>query len=94
MRLSIHLQAAQFILNRVKSDDEVIFEIKDENWHSLEDQQRLFESFHRATNVKNIPGTGLGPTIVKRCIDIYNGNVNVSEVGVGTTFTVTLPLQR
>jgi len=36
----------------VSQDDEVIFEIKDEG--SIEDQ-RLFESFHRATNVKTFP---------------------------------------
>jgi PAS domain S-box-containing protein len=80
----------------LSQDNEVIFEIKDEGIGiPLEDQQRLFESFHRATNVKNIPGTGLGLAIVKRCIDIYNGKINFkSEVGVGTTFTVTLPLQR
>ncbi|MEH2193903.1 MAG: ATP-binding protein [Nostoc sp.] len=57
------------------------------------DQARLFESFYRASNVQSIQGTGLGLVIVKRCVDAHNGQINVtSEVGVGTKFTVILPL--
>jgi PAS domain S-box-containing protein len=58
-----------------------------------EDLPHLFESFHRAKNVGTIPGTGLGLAIVKRCIDLLGGQIAVnSELGVGTTFTVQLPL--
>jgi PAS domain S-box-containing protein len=57
------------------------------------DLQHLFESFGRASNVGNIPGTGLGLAIVKQCVDLHKGKIAVeSEVGFGTTFTVTLPL--
>lgn len=57
------------------------------------DQTRLFESFYRASNVKSIQGTGLGLVIVKRCVEAHHGTINVtSKVGVGTTFTVTLPI--
>ncbi len=57
------------------------------------DQARLFESFYRASNVKSIQGTGLGLVIVKRCVDAHRGQISVtSEVGVGTKFTVILPL--
>lgn len=59
-----------------------------------EDQKRLFETFHRAKNVGNISGTGLGLAIVKQCVDLHGGKISVeSEVGVGTKFTVQLPLQ-
>lgn len=77
-------------------DGEARFQIQDEGIGiPPEDQERLFESFHRATNVKNIPGTGLGLAIVKRCVDIQGGKIAVtSKVGAGTTFTVTLPLQN
>lgn len=57
------------------------------------DQPRLFEAFHRASNVGDIAGSGLGLLIVKRCVDLHGGRIEVdSQVGHGTTFTVTLPL--
>lgn len=73
---------------------EIIFEIQDEGIGiPVEDQKRLFESFHRAKNVGNIPGTGLGLTIVQKSVNLHNGNISlVSQVGVGTTFQVRLPL--
>jgi signal transduction histidine kinase len=58
------------------------------------DRARLFEAFHRADNVKNIPGTGLGLAIVKNSVDVHGGTLEVySQLGVGTTITVTLPMQ-
>jgi signal transduction histidine kinase len=57
------------------------------------DLPRLFEPFHRATNVGTIPGTGLGLVIAKRAIDLHGGRIDVdSRVGEGTTITVTIPL--
>ncbi len=59
----------------------------------VEDQKRLFESFHRAKNVGNIQGTGLGLSIVKRMVDLHQGTITVeSEVGMGTKFLVIIPL--
>jgi PAS domain S-box-containing protein len=56
------------------------------------DLPRLFESFHRASNVGNIAGTGLGLAIVKRSVELHAGSISVSSVlGEGTTFVVTLP---
>jgi signal transduction histidine kinase len=56
------------------------------------DVPRLFETFHRATNVGNIVGTGLGLAIVKRSVDLHGGTIGVrSTLGQGTVFTVTLP---
>ncbi|NEO33856.1 MAG: PAS domain S-box protein [Symploca sp. SIO3C6] len=58
-----------------------------------EDLGQLFESFKRASNVTNIPGTGMGLAIVKQCVDLHRGTIAVdSELGVGSTFTVTMPL--
>ncbi len=59
---------------------------------SAEDQQHLFSSFFRGKNVMNIEGTGLGLHIVKRYVDLLNGNIRLeSEINKGTTITVTLP---
>ncbi|MBZ0281686.1 MAG: PAS domain S-box protein [Anaerolineae bacterium] len=58
-----------------------------------EDKQHLFELFHRARNVGNIKGTGLGLGIIKRAVDAHNGTIHFeSQLGEGTIFTVTLPV--
>jgi signal transduction histidine kinase len=71
------------------------FRIQDEGIGiPLEDQPHLFDAFYRSSNVGTISGTGLGLAIVKRGVDIHNGQITVeSEQGVGTTFTVILPLK-
>ncbi|MCA1993010.1 MAG: hybrid sensor histidine kinase/response regulator [Coleofasciculus sp. S288] len=57
------------------------------------DREQLFEAFYRSSNVGTFAGTGLGLAIVKRCVEFHKGQIAVeSEVGVGSTFTVTLPL--
>ncbi len=73
----------------------VVFQVKDEGVGILpDDRPYLFEPFHRGRNVSNVPGTGLGLNIVKRFVDLHQGNIEVeSKVGVGTTFTVRLPMQ-
>ena len=73
---------------------EVTFHIQDQGIGiPPEEQQRLFEAFHRATNVGEIPGTGLGLAIVKQCVELHDGAIAVdSEIGTGTTFTVSIPL--
>lgn len=59
-----------------------------------QDQERIFEPFHRADNVGTIRGTGLGLAITKRAIDLHGGTITFeSQLGVGTTFTVTIPMQ-
>ncbi|HEY9615403.1 MAG TPA: ATP-binding protein [Microcoleaceae cyanobacterium] len=59
-----------------------------------EEQSRLFNPFHRASNVGGIPGTGLGLSIVKDCVDLHGGVLNLtSTVGMGTQVMIILPLR-
>ena len=73
---------------------EAIFHVQDKGIGIPEsDLVKLFDSFYRASNVGTISGTGLGLAIVKRAVDSHGGKIGVeSEVGVGTTFVVSLPL--
>ncbi|MCX6854988.1 MAG: HAMP domain-containing sensor histidine kinase [Verrucomicrobia bacterium] len=83
------------VLMRIRRDgNDVVCEVEDHGIGIPEiDRPHLFEAFHRATNVGDIPGTGLGLVIVKRCVDIHSGSIDVqSEVGKGTTFIVRLPV--
>lgn len=78
----------------VCSQTEAVFRIQDQGIGIPEqDLPRLFESFTRCSNVGSIQGTGLGLAIVKKALDLQGGQITLeSVVGVGTTFTVTLPL--
>lgn len=71
---------------------EATFQISDQGIGiPVSDQPQVFEAFYRGKNVGNISGTGLGLTVVKKCVDLHCGQIAVnSEVGVGTTFTVTI----
>ncbi|PSB59879.1 hybrid sensor histidine kinase/response regulator, partial [Chroococcidiopsis cubana CCALA 043] len=89
-------QGGDITLELTCQKNEAIFRVKDEGIGiPPKDLQRLFESFHRASNVGGIPGTGLGLAVVKQAVELHQGAIAVeSEEEVGTTFTVTLPMDR
>lgn len=60
-----------------------------------DDLNQIFSSYYRAENAvkTNIPGTGLGLSLVRHAINAHDGQINVtSELGHGSTFTIRLPL--
>jgi signal transduction histidine kinase len=84
--------AVEFSLEQSKQD--AVFTVRD---HGIgipaAEATRLFTAFHRCANVGEIPGTGLGLLIVKRCVELHGGQITFeSREGNGTTFTVRLPL--
>jgi two-component system, sensor histidine kinase and response regulator len=62
-----------------------------------EEMDKLFHDFVRIKNekTKNITGSGLGLSIVKKLAENYNGRIEVSsEPDIGSTFVVTLPKEK
>jgi signal transduction histidine kinase len=61
-----------------------------------EEKQKLFQEFFRVKNekTKHITGSGLGLSIAKKVIDLYNGKITVeTEPDQGTTFQVQFPIK-
>jgi signal transduction histidine kinase len=58
-----------------------------------EDQERVFEEFRQVgTAEKKAEGTGLGLTLCRKFVELHGGRIWVrSQVGVGSTFTFTIP---
>lgn len=60
----------------------------------LADQSKLFEPFHRGSNVREIGGTGLGLAIVKSSVEAHGGTVTYqSAENKGTAIIVSIPLE-
>jgi len=60
-----------------------------------DEQERIFEEFHRASNAttSKIAGFGLGLAAVKELVDRYGGKMELeSTLGVGTTFSIDFPI--
>ena len=61
---------------------------------SQEFQKHIFEPFERerTSTVSKVEGSGIGMGIVKKLVELMSGTVEVeSKIGVGSTFTVTIP---
>jgi signal transduction histidine kinase len=86
-------QQSPFVRVTISSDGGwVVMEVEDNGEGiSEEHHEKVFEMFYRAT--QNANGTGLGLYILKRSVDRLKGTIEIkSEVGVGSVFTVRLPI--
>jgi two-component system OmpR family sensor kinase len=75
------------------ANDEVVVAIADRGIGvPAADLDRLFERYHRGSNVSGIVGTGVGLYLVKMVVDMHGGAVAVeSKEGDGSRFTIRLP---
>jgi signal transduction histidine kinase len=61
-----------------------------------EDQEAVFEEFRQVgTADKKVEGTGLGLALSRKFVELHGGRIWVkSQVGMGSTFTFTIPVRR
>ncbi len=80
-------------LTLIYEDDEVIIKVVDYG-DGIEEgaENKIFDPFYRAKKVENLQGTGLGLNIVKQCIDLIGGTIEVHNTdNAGACFTISLP---
>jgi signal transduction histidine kinase len=84
------------ILLNKKLNNQMMIEIRDTGIGiSADDIPLIFDRYSQVKRVTsdNIPGTGLGLTIVKKILDIHGFNIEVnSELSKGTSFTISIPI--
>jgi len=80
----------------VREGDDAVFTVRDHGIGiSTEDQKYVFEAFYRGKNASDRPGSGLGLVVVKRCVELHCGTLQLqSTEGAGTTVVVRLALFR
>jgi signal transduction histidine kinase len=88
-------EGGQVGVSAVQYDDYVAISVADTGYGiSDENLPHIFEKFYRVADHEGFTqGTGLGLAVAKRIVEGHGGRIAVeSEVGVGTTFTFTLPI--
>ncbi len=94
----IHTEEGGIIIKALKNKTDMRFEITDTGRGiSAEHQSRIFERFYVVdkSRSRKTGSTGLGLSIVKHIINLHHGNIELeSNPGLGSKFTITLPLNN
>lgn len=88
----------EIVVTLSKDDKEIVCRISDTGIGiSEEDRMHIFERFYKADKARDraLGGSGLGLSLVKKIVELHGGTVAAdSQIGKGSTFTVTLPLEK
>jgi signal transduction histidine kinase len=88
----------KIIIESRADEDTLIIDVTDQGYGiPAPSLARIFEKFYRVPRVEDadVPGTGLGLALVREIVELHGGRVTVkSELGIGSTFSVRLPLAR
>ena len=84
---------------RVSEDGQVIvIEVADSGVGiPVEDVPKIFEELYRGSNARSTEGSGLGLALVRRIVDLHNGQIHVRSSQIeprGTVFTIRLPVSK
>jgi signal transduction histidine kinase len=83
-------------LSATNQGDQAVISVRDTGVGiSADDQAKIFEEFYQLAPGMAQEGTGLGLALTKRLVDLHGGDLRIeSTAGVGSTFTVRLPLRQ
>lgn len=89
-------QGGEISVDLTQSGSNAVVNIRDTGiGMSKETQEHLFLPYYQADPSRSTQGLGLGLSISKRIVELCGGSISVeSEIGKGSTFTVTLPLNK
>lgn len=95
--IKYNVEHGKVYIKLVQEDSKIIFEVRDTGIGMDEEEIKLlFKEFVRIKNekTKNITGSGLGLSIVKKIVESYQGKIEVSsKPDEGSTFRVALPVR-
>ena len=93
MKYSPADRPVEFTVSR--DNEQIVFQIVDRGIGIIPDEQpKIFEPFHRGENVGDLPGNGLGLAIAEKVVELQGGQISLeSQVNIGSTFTVKIPLE-
>lgn len=80
----------------IQQQDTIQFQVQDRGIGILaENQDKIFDPFYRGDNIGTIQGEGVGLAIVKKCVNLYGGQILLkTELNKGTIFIITLPIPK